>query len=625
MIESEKRTNTETRREKIAERYKGIEPSQLEVIPAKISDSVNIMEQPLKVAAYIRVSTDNDEQQSSFKLQENEFTDRIMANPKWEFAGIYSDEGISGTELSHRKGMLQMIEDAKDGKIQLILAKSIARFARNVVDCLSIIEELKNLKPPVGVYFDESNLYTLDSTGALVLTILATVAEEESRSKSFIMNWSIEKRFSKGIFLTPELLGYDKDEDGKLVINPSEAETIKVVFDLYLNGWTVLEIAELLTQYGRRTKWGNRVWYPGSINNIISNERYVGDVLARKTFTPNFKNHKSQKNKKDRNQYRQRGHHEPIVSREVFDAAHQIQESMRFTKGNRALPVLSVIENGTLKGYVPVHKDWTGFTKEVYQAACESVDGESAPAIRPMGKQICLDGYQTVRGEFFGTRDKPYMSITAGRLRFNKMCLNKFKDVECVELLLNTVRKCVAIRPCDESNPNAIKWAKLREGRWAVRDMSCRGLSRVLFDVMDWTAEGKYQFCGQYIETKEGKLLLFSLDDSILLKTESHVFVPEKADDVESNSDTDAEQETEEVVFTETVRILPPHWGNTFGQPITSIAAVSLLEQQHYAEDWDVLSPAQEIEELSILSADRLTELMQEAETIIEGWHDSDD
>ena len=225
------------RKERISERYKGVDPSVLEVIPAKPIDEINVADQTLKVAAYVRVSTENDEQKSSYELQVNDFTDRIKGNPNWEFAGIYSDEGISGTELSHRKGMLQMIEDAKAGKIQHILAKSIARFARNVVDCLSIIDELRNLDPPVGVHFDENNLYTLDSTGSLVLTILATVAEEESRSKSFIMNWSIERRFSRGIFLTPKLLGYDVDENGQLVINPDEAETVKVIYDLYLNGW----------------------------------------------------------------------------------------------------------------------------------------------------------------------------------------------------------------------------------------------------------------------------------------------------------------------------------------------------------------------------------------------------
>ncbi len=255
MIISEKQTADS--KQKITKRYQGVDPSLLEVIPAIATDEVALEERPLKVAVYVRVSTENDEQKSSYELQVNDFTARINNNPHWEFAGIYADEGIPGTELSHRKGMLQMIEDAKAGKIDHILAKSIARFARNVVDCLSVIDELK--KYGVGVHFDENNLYTMDSTGSLVLTILATVAEEESRSKSFIMNWSIERRFSKGIFLTLKLLGYDLDEEGQLVVNPDEAETVKVIYDLFLNGWTTREIADLLTEYGRTTKIGNGI------------------------------------------------------------------------------------------------------------------------------------------------------------------------------------------------------------------------------------------------------------------------------------------------------------------------------------------------------------------------------
>ena len=188
-----KMTETVDVKQKITERYKGVDPSLLEVIPAKETEEIDVVDRNLRVAAYVRVSTDNDEQKSSFELQSNEFTDQINANPRWEFAGIYSDEGISGTDLSHRTGMLQMIEDAKDGKIDLILTKSIARFARNIVDCLSIIETLKNLDPPVGVKFETDNIYTLDSTGRMILTILASVAEEESHSKSLIMNWSIDK------------------------------------------------------------------------------------------------------------------------------------------------------------------------------------------------------------------------------------------------------------------------------------------------------------------------------------------------------------------------------------------------------------------------------------------------
>ena len=280
MNASERKLDASERNAKIKERFRGIDPSEIEVIPATVQEVTDITEQKLKVGAYVRVSTANDEQAGSFELQVNDFTERIQSNPNWEFAGIYSDEGISGTELSHRKGMLQLIEDAKSGKVQLILAKSIARFARNVIDCLSIIEALK--KCGVGIRFDEEHIFTLDSTGNMVLTLLATVAEEESRSKSFIMNWSVRRRFQKGIFLTPELLGYDKDEDGNLVINPTEAETVKVIYYLYVNGYSCAEIAHILTAYRRKSKLGNTEWVGSSIVGVIENERHCGDVVAQR-------------------------------------------------------------------------------------------------------------------------------------------------------------------------------------------------------------------------------------------------------------------------------------------------------------------------------------------------------
>ena len=618
MTTTERQANAETRKGRIAERYNGIDPSKLEVIPARISASVNISEQRLKVAAYIRVSTDNDEQQSSFNLQRKEFTDRINANPLWENAGIYSDEGISGTELSHRKGMLQMINDAKEGKIQLILAKSIARFARNVVDCLSIIEELKQLNPPVGVYFDESNLYTLDSTGALVLTILATVAEEESRSKSFIMNWSIDKRFSKGIFLTPDLLGYDRDEDGNLIVNADEAETVKVIYSLYLNGWRYREIADLLTQHGRRTKLGNTVWNPGSINGIVRNERNCGDVLARKTYTPSFKDHKSKKNRKDRTQYRQRNHHEAIVSRTVYDAANKVQSSMHFTKGNRALPVLSVVDHGILQGYVPIHKDWTGFSGDEYKAASESVDAEALIEMHPTGRQLNMTGYQAIRGEFYDQRNRPLMTISAGKLRFNTFCLKRFRDVEYIELLLNTTNRCIAIRPCDADNPNAIRWGKLSSDHWAVRQTSCHGLSHVLVDLMDWATQDQYRMYGQYMEKDGGKLLLFSLDDTSITKMDAYVQVPEKEDAIEGEEVSHMPHE--ESASCDPIEVYHGPRAEKYGKPIMSIRTVPLLEQKHYSGDWDVLRPAREVEKLCILTRKELLQLIHEAEDIIERW-----
>jgi site-specific DNA recombinase len=594
-------------KQKIRARYKGVDPSELEVIPAIATDEIALDQRKLKVAAYVRVSTENDEQTSSYELQVNDFTDRINANPNWEFAGIYSDEGISGTELSHRKGMLQMIEDARAGKINHILAKSIARFARNVVDCLSIIDELKKLG--VGVHFDENNLYTLDSTGALVLTILATVAEEESRSKSFIMNWSIERRFSKGIFLTPELLGYDLDEEGNLVINPEEAETVKVIYNLYINGWSCKEIADLLTDYGRKTKLGNEVWNPGSINGVIENERHCGDVRARKTYTPDFKTHKSEKNRQNRKQYIQRNHHEAIVDRDVYNAANLLKSSHQYAAKSRPLPTLSVIDGGILSGYVPVDKNWTGFSAEDYQAACESVKAEE-PKTSVEGKRLYMGGYELIRADYFPSNERPAMIITNGKLRFNTACLKKFEDVEYVELLLNTVKNCIAIRPCEKDNPNAIHWGRLREDHWIVSTLSCRGLARTLFDMMSWEDEGQYRFSGEFKVQGENKLLLFELGEPVITKTVEQIVVPEEAE--EDEDETEAEHE--EIVIREKVRVNPPSWATSFGIP------VSYLEQHHYAGDWDVLRPAKELEDMNIITADRLAVLMKEAETIMEGW-----
>ena len=594
----------------IRERYKGVDPSLLEVIPATAPETMAIEDRTLNVAAYIRVSTDNDEQTSSFELQQNDFTERIQANPKWNFVGIYSDEGISGTELSHRKGMLQMLEDCRAGKIDYILAKSIARFARNVVDCLSIIEELKNMNPPVGVYFEADNLYTLDSTGALVLTIMATLAEEESRNKSVIMNWSIDRRFSRGIFLTPELLGYDRDENGDLVINPEEAQTVKAIYYLYINGWTPKEIADLLTEYGRKTKLGNKVWNPSTIRGVICNERHCGDILARKTYTPNFKNHKSKKNEGKRTQYRQRDHHDPIVSREVYNAANHMAASRTYGARRRPLPVLSVIDGGILAGYVPIDKDWKGFSTEDYRAACESVD-QKKKTNHPKGKRLNMSGFQVVRSQFFPCMEDLKMTISQGNLRFSTSCLRKFQNVEYVELLLNTVKNCIAIRPCNAECPNAIHWGRLREEKWVVSEVGSRGLSSILFDMMNWENEAKYSFKGQFISKGENKVLLFELDEPVVTKTETQIVIPDEPE---------AEKEHEEIVMKETIRSFPESWLVSFGTPITFLTGVNHLEQVYYSGDWDVLRPAKEVEGLNILVADQLAELMRETETIIEGW-----
>lgn len=238
-----------------------------------------------------------------------------------------------------------------------------------------------------------------------------------------------------------------------------------------------------------KTKLGNMEWNPSTIAGVLANERHCGDVLARKTYTPNFLTHKHKKNNNDRTQYRQRDHHEAIVSWEVFNAANHLRASRSFPKKNRTLPVLSVVDDGILHGYVPFDKDWTGFSVEEYREASESV------------------------------MQNPAMTISNGKLRFNTACLKKFEDLEYVELLLNSVDRCIAIRPCEKNNPNAIRWGRLKEGRWCASTLGCRGLAKTLFDIMEWDEDLRYRFRGQFVEDGDNKLMLFELDEPEMIRS----------------------------------------------------------------------------------------------------------
>lgn len=624
MTENEKRLSAEERKRKIRERYRGVDKDELELIPAKEIVSLKEDNSHKRVAAYCRVSTDDPNQTSSYELQKNHYEEYIQEHPGWELVGIYADEGISGTSLSHREEFGRMLEDCKRGKIDLIVTKSISRFARNTVDSISTVRELAQLRNPVGVLFETENLYTLNQTSEMILTVLSAAAQEESHTKSEIMNISIEHRFSRGIFLIPELLGYDKDEDGNLVINSEEAETVKVIYFLYLNGFSCTEIAELLTEYQRKTKLGNIEWSGNSIRDVIQNERHCGDVLARKTWTPSYLNHKSKKNRNDRNQYRQRDHHEAIVSREVYQAANHLQASTMYSAKNRPLPVLSVVDDGILKGYVPIDKDWTGFSVEEYQIASESMVEEVKQESEEVTKKLDLTGYQIVRAQFFSTMTNPAMTISNGRLRFNASCLRKFDHVEYVELLLNTVQRCIAIRPCTKENPNAIRWGRLKNSRWCATEVSCRGLAKTLFDIMEWEENTRYRFRGEFMEKDGERMMLFELDEPEMIKIEEIVLPPTEPEESSAEEETPSDDSLatvhEEVIVKKKMLVYPPEWADSFGRPVTSIACVNVLTQRHYAKQWDVLRPAKELKDYNVFTAEGINVMMREAEKIMEGW-----
>lgn len=283
-----------------------------------------------RVAAYARVSTDMEEQASSYDAQINYYTSHIQSREDWTFAGMYSDEGISGTSTKHREGFQQMIADALGGKIDLILTKSVSRFARNTVDSLTTVRELKDAG--VEVYFEKENIYTFDSKGELLITIMSSLAQEESRSISENVTWGYRRRFAEGKALIPykSLLGYTKNADGELIIVEDEAAVVRRIYANFLAGLTPSQIAADLTNDGIPTPRGKRVWSLSTINSILRNEKYKGDALIQKTFTVDFLTKKVKKNEGEVPQYYVTGHHDPIIDPALWD---RVQSELRQRSG----------------------------------------------------------------------------------------------------------------------------------------------------------------------------------------------------------------------------------------------------------------------------------------------------
>lgn len=336
----------------------------VEYIPATVTS--DLQDKPkLRVAAYCRVSTLEDEQAGSFELQKQHFRQMIAANERWENVGIYADEGKSGTNMKKRPQFQQMIQDCRDGKIDLILTKSVSRFARNTMDCLRVVRELKALDPPVGVFFEDVSLNTVEAKNEFTLGVMSLVAQGESEAKSASITWSVIERFKNGIPIvsTAFLLGYEKDKLGKLVIVEEEAEVVRYIFNSFLEGQSVREIAESLTEAGIPTVKGNEVWNSGTIRNMLRNEKYCGDVLMQKTYTVDCFSHKSVRNRGQRPQYRLTDDHPAIIPRSDWMKVQTLLQQPRRKSNVKQKPIeekfrVTRIKNGRLKGYIVLDTQW---------------------------------------------------------------------------------------------------------------------------------------------------------------------------------------------------------------------------------------------------------------------------
>ena len=287
-----------------------------------------------KVAAYARVSTDHEEQQSSYEAQVSYYTSYINGRDDWEFVKVYADEGISGCSTKGRLGFQTMVEDALAGKINLIITKSVSRFARNTVDSLSTIRKLKEHN--VECYFEKENIWTFDPKCELLLSIVSSISQEESRSISENVTWGHRKRMADGKVIMPfgRFLGYDRGEDGRPVVNESEAETVREIYRLYLSGSTPYKIAQLLTSKNIPTPAGKEKWVPSTVRSILTNEKYKGDALLQKTFTTDYLSKKVKKNSGQIPQYYVEESHPAIIPPEIYEAV-QAEIERRSRKKSR--------------------------------------------------------------------------------------------------------------------------------------------------------------------------------------------------------------------------------------------------------------------------------------------------
>ena len=311
------------------------------LIPAKKRPGNNVAKDAykpkLKVAAYCRVSTDSDEQAGSYDAQVEHYTEHIAKNEAWEFAGIYADDGITGVTTKNREGFKEMIDDCMDGKIDIVLTKSISRFARNTLDCLKYVRQLREKN--IAIIFEKENINTLDSTGELLLTIMASLAQQESESISQNVKMGIQYRYQNGQYNINynRFLGYTKGPDGKLAIVEEEAKIVRRIYKEFLDGATLRDIANGLQRDKVMTGAKKYKWHMSTVEKILKNEKYMGDALMQKTITKDFMQKTRKKNDGTVPQYYVTNGHEAIIPRDIFTEVQEefLRRNSIYTKTSK--------------------------------------------------------------------------------------------------------------------------------------------------------------------------------------------------------------------------------------------------------------------------------------------------
>ena len=515
----------EQQRERVRRRVRAAtDPESYQYFPEKDDHSQIGWDKPLRVGIYARVSTPDPSQTTSFELQQKYYDDLVSKHPKWTLVRIYADEGKSGTTIEQRVEFQEMMEDGLAGKLDLIITKSISRFSRNTLVALDCIKKLKAKK--VGIFFESESVYSMNDNNRMGMTFFCEFAEQESRIRSRSMETSLRMRLDHGLPLTPELLGFRKDEEGKLTINEETRNIPKLMFYMYLYGYSTQQIADILTRLSKKTYLGNMKWSASGIAASLKNERYCGDVRTRKrykVFAPDVVDQKTFKNRGEKPQSYYKDEHDGIISRDDYLAVQRIMNNARYG-GTSLLPELKAIPEGLLKGFVVVHPRWASFTKEDYIRACKSVGGDKDEEQLVTGEagQFDLRDFQSVDVKFFDDRQVPAVSLQMTDIRFSASCISKMTCGNYVELLIHPLRQKLAIRPTTKDNKCAILWTKGSKGE--PRNISCKAYIGTLFDILGWRKEYRLKLYGCiYRDGKELATIFSALDAGVYIRKEDYL------------------------------------------------------------------------------------------------------
>lgn len=481
-----------------------VDSDTMRIPPKTKYDRRKLEDKKLRVAAYCRVSTDSDEQYTSFEAQRQHYLDSVSKHENWTLIEIYADEGISGTSTKKRVAFNRMIEDAKEGKFDLIITKTVSRFTRNVVDGLVAARELLKQDPPVGIFFEEDKFNTLMPNCEFILTIMLSLAQGESTKKSETMQTSYEWRYQRNDYFCPTnyLLGYETNEDGDIVVEPEGAKTVRAIFTMYLAGTSASAIARTLTELTRPTAKNNLIWSGGSVMNIIRNEKYCGDIIGQKTYTVDCLEHRKAKNRGQKWLHYMANHHEAIISREEYIRALLMSGGNRSSRYFNPSYEIRIISEGLLRGFIPINCAFGGYDAGHYMGACDTIE----PFLKHRKVEVLhIEGCEVARAQEFGEFGTALVTISSKSFSFNRECVSLLPKTEYAELLIHPNERLLAVRKTTADNQNAIPWC--------AGPVSSAVFMPILYSICGWNPNWKYKTEAVCLVKKSERVLILDLNE----------------------------------------------------------------------------------------------------------------